>query len=434
MINRIINRLHRVFNKDPKPVAVLTLSGNAVLTIDSESVIVKTATNVTRILKADKTVLQLATEISTTTPITATPTSSEYSPLLAKGILSSTQQEIAADNKLYMPSSVFFAEMLTYAWTLEQQSARIDGAEKQLYLHSADEDWLDVWGENYFGIGRGGVTDEEYRDLVIASINAGSCNNTAIANAIRALSGITDASIVDATADITEMYNAALLYDAGATYSGLEQPAQFECNITLAETTTPLSTILQHARGVINKRRAAGTKFKSFLMRQELSDKADINDFQTTSAHAMASDILPWGIRYDGSLSYNNADIQAFNGSMTYGGTRLWSGWAATRTLHNNSWESGTQAAHVTASDRQAVQICYDGLADFDGFEDFGATDTPIRDGRIELSVKKHYLYDGKRTYGGSKVYAGALRYDGTTGYAVDMLHQGIHTIQEIRI
>lgn len=434
MINRIINRLHRVFNKDPKPVAVVTLSGNAVLTIDTASVTVRSGTSVTRILKANKTVLQLATEISTTTPITATPTSSEYSALLAKGILASTQQEIAADNKLYMPSSVFFSEMLTYAWALEQQSSRIDGAEKQLYLHSADEDWLDVWGEGYFGIGRGGVTDEEYRDLVIASVKAGSCNNMSMANAIRALSGVSDAAIVDATAQVTQTYNGVLLYNAGVTYSGLEQPAQFQCNITLAETTTSLSTILQHARGVINKRRAAGTKFKSFLMRQELTDRADITDMQVTAAHAIASDTLPWGIRYDGSLNYNNADILAYNGATTYGGAWTWNGLAATRTLYDNSWESGTQTAHATASDRQTAQLYYDGLADFDGFEDFGAVGTAVRDGRAEITVQKHYLYDGKHTHGSDKSYSGALQYNGATGYATDMLYQGIHTIQEIQL
>jgi P2-related tail formation protein len=156
--------------------------------------------------------------------------------------------------------------------------------------------------------------------------------------------------------------------------------------------------------------------------RADTFDKADINDSQTTSAHAIASDILPWGIRYDGSLSYNNADVQAFNGSMTYGGTRLWSGWAATRTLHNNSWESGTQAAHVTASDQQKALLFYDGLADFNGFEDFGAAGAPIKDGRAKIVVRKHYLYDGKHTH------------NGATGYAVDMFYRGIHTIQEIRI
>lgn len=434
MINRILNRLHRVFNKDPKQYAVISLSGDAILTVDSESVIVTSGSSVTRILKSNKTVLQLATEITTTTPITATPTSSEYSSLLAKGILASTQQEIAANNKLYMPSSVFFAEMLTYAWALEQQSSRIDNAEKQLYLHATDEDWLDVWGEGYFGIGRGGVTDEEYRDLVISSISAGSCNNTAMANAIRALSGVSDAAIVDATADVTKTYNGAILYNAAATYSGLEQPAQFECNITLAETTTPLSTILQHARSVINKRRAAGTKFKSFLMQQELSDKANISDTQTTAAHSIASDVLPWGARYDGSLHYNNADLRLFDGTLTYNGLAVWNGHGATRTLHNNVWESGSQAAHVIAIDRQTAQLSYDGLADFDGFEDFGAVGTPIKDGRAEITVQKHYLYDGKHTHGSSKVYSGALQYNGATGYAIDMLYQGIHTIQEIRI
>lgn len=434
MINRILNRLHRVFNKDPKPVAVLTLSGNAVLTIDSESVIVTSGTSVTRISKADKTILQLATEISASTPIAATPTSSEYSTLLAKGILASTQQEISADNKLYMPSSVFFAEMLTYAWALEQQSIRINDAEKQLYLHATDEDWLDVWGEGYFGIGRGGVTDEEYRDLVISSISAGSCNNTAMANAIRALSGVSDAAIVDATADVTETYNGALLYNAAATFSGLEQPAQFECTITLAESTTSLSTILQHARSVINKRRAAGTKFKSFMMQQEFSDTATISDTQATAAHAIVSDVLPWGARYDGSLLYNNADVRLFDGALTYNGIAAWSGHGATRALHNNIWESGTQAAHITASDRQMAQLCYDGLADFDGFEDFGAVGTPIKDARANIAVQKHYLYDGKHTHGSSKVYSGALQYNGATGYAIDMLYQGIHTIQEIRI
>jgi hypothetical protein len=434
MMDRIINRLHRVFNKDPKPIAVLTLSGNAVLTIDSESVTIASGTSVTRVSKADKTILQLATEITATTPITATPISSEYSPLLAKGILASAQQEISADNKLYMPSSVFFAEMLTYAWVLEQQSSRINDAEKQLYLHATDEDWLDVWGEDYFGIGRGGVTDEEYRGLVISSISAGSCNNTAMANAIRALSGVSDAAIVDATAAVTKTYNGALLYDAAATYSGLEQPAQFECNITLAETTTPLLTILQHARSVINKRRAAGTKLKSFLMKQELTDQAGISDVQATAAHAIASDVLPWGARYDGSLHYDNADARLFNGTLTYNGIAVWNGQVATRTLYNNVWENGTQAVHITAIDRQTTHLFYDGLADFDGFENFSATDSPIRDGRIKLSVKKHYLYDGKRTYGGNKVFTGALRYDGSTGYAVDMLYQGIHTIQEIQI
>lgn len=433
MINRILNRLHRVFNKDPKPVAVLTLSGNAILTVDSESVIVASGTSVTRISKADRTILQLATEISATTPVTATPTSSEYSPLLAKGILASAQQEISANNKLYMPSSVFFSEMLTYAWALEQQSSRINDAEKQLYLHSVDDDWLDVWGDGYFGISRGGLADEEYRDLVIASIKAGSCNNTAMANAIRALSGISDAEIIDAKAD-TEMYSGALLYDATSRYDGAEQPAQFECVAKLPGSQIPLKTIEQYIRSVVNKSRAAGTKLKSIRWLLDDTDQANISDLQTVAVRPVISEVLPWGIRYDGLLQYNNADYRMFDGQLLYDGGSGYRGVENVRTTYNNSWEADTKAAHLTTSDQQIAQMRYDGLADFDGFEDFGAVVAPIKEGKTAISVKQHYLYDGRHTFGTNDIFDGGRRYDSSFCFGAAINYQSIHTILEVNI
>jgi hypothetical protein len=95
--------------------------------------------------------------------------------------------------------------MQTYGRMLDEQAERLKVAEKQLYLNSAEDDWLDFWCKDYFGIPRhDNETDEDYAKRTVYSILRATQNNTALALIIKDAFGI-DARIVDAFPHLDEV-------------------------------------------------------------------------------------------------------------------------------------------------------------------------------------------------------------------------------------
>lgn len=74
----------------------------------------------------------------------------------------------------------------SYAIELESASAGIDQAMLQMYLDTADGEWLDYWGE-YFGFPREGRDDAQYRAYIIAETLRPRNNALAIENTIEDL-------------------------------------------------------------------------------------------------------------------------------------------------------------------------------------------------------------------------------------------------------
>jgi len=183
VINRLMDRLHRVFNKEPQKYAVLAVTSTVGGTIDIDrydiTISHKYGTFVIPI--GSKTLNQVLIEIDALQYITATLKQPTYSYMLAKGVLPATSQDMAVDGNLYMSESIFYNEMQVYAGKMEEQADQLTDAEKQLYFHSATDTWLDYWARDYFGNPRKtGETDSQYMPRVIAEIIRLTQNNKAM--------------------------------------------------------------------------------------------------------------------------------------------------------------------------------------------------------------------------------------------------------------
>jgi len=439
VLDKLLSRLHRVFDKDPQKTPVILLS----CTVDGVQVSTSnmriTGTGGLNIDFSEMTLQELVTSINAVAGYSASLVANDYMGLLARAILEDGAHSAVQNTSLHYPTSLLWAEMQTCGWILDEQVERLRQLGKQLYFHSADSDWLDYWSKTYFGINRNHQeSDDDYVRRAIHDIVALNQNNIALGNLIRETVTGYDCDVIDTpsetdalsyggliTADGAQLYNGSLT----AQYGMFSVAAQIEM-----EDQVPLAELSQKVREIVNRHKAAGTELRALDFKMETSDSLTMAEHADVKLEQFASDTLPWGMRYDGTILHDNADYRLFNGALTYSGADGYDGYAAVRTKYNTAWEADAKAAHLKATDQQTALMCYDGLADFDGFVDFGAIGAPVRDGRAAITVKRHYLYNGRRTYGGGKVYAGSLRYNGATGYAADMLHQGIHIIQEARI
>lgn len=184
MIRRLMDRLHRVFNRDPQAVPVVTISGVSSvevkglrLLVDGEAIDIATIT-----LEQLVTALQVI-------PVTAALTDASHGTLLARGLLESYASGSQAT--LSYPTSLLYNEMQVYAWMLQGQADRITDLERQLYLNTADGDWLDFWGMTYFGVGRyTGETDEVYATRIKNEILRATQNNVALAQIVQDATGV----------------------------------------------------------------------------------------------------------------------------------------------------------------------------------------------------------------------------------------------------
>ena len=438
MIAKLINRLHRVFDKEPRPIPVLTVSTPCIITMSNAVATVLVSGSTHTIATDGMTLSQFVTALGTK-GVTATLTSGAYQILIARGVLDTHRQDTTVDNHVYYSSNLFWQEMQVYGWMLQEQSDRLLRAEQQLYLHSAENEWLDYWLKDYFGILRDtSESDAQYKDRAIAEIIRIKQNNKAMEIALKNAVAAVDCIVRDA--DITN--GMSLQYDGTALYVGNDkyaykygsQPGCFYITTDLpSEDARTLDQITKTLVGTANKIKAAGTKLDGVVYKTSTSDIAIISEAAILTAKDTQADILPWGLRYDGSVNHSSGRNLFFDGSDTYNGAVPYNLAVDGETTYSNKWDSSTATIHTDQTDQQQASIAYNGLASYDGVFDQGATPPPLYDTRMTVTVRRHNLYSGMRTYGADKQYDGSVMADSTTDYS-QMRYEGIHTIQEMTI
>lgn len=190
---RIIGRLHRVFNKDPQKVAVATIIANGTGTVEVNGTTLAIKCNYgNATFQLTGTLTALAAAIAATygSNVVLSVTSG-MGTLLSRGLLEEGITPLSSDPKLYYPQSLLYHELKAYAGILEEQSERIRAAEKELYAHTADGTWLETWLNAYFGIMRlEGEADEQYFKRAKYEILAIKVNNKALMKLIADAAGL----------------------------------------------------------------------------------------------------------------------------------------------------------------------------------------------------------------------------------------------------
>lgn len=178
-----------------------------------------------------------------------------YASRLARALIDS-DSTFNAETGLYsytllVPYSLLYLIMLVYAKAIKSTQLAVIEALKQLYLHSAETNWLDEWG-GYFGVARdfdNGEADADFRDRMIASLLKPKCNNVAMEAAINALTG-QDVTITDS---VTPTWFGVT---TGFNLLGGESPTGFAAKMA----------------SIVNQIKAAGTRFEITLSAAVIGD------------------------------------------------------------------------------------------------------------------------------------------------------------------
>lgn len=217
----------------------------------------------------------------------------------------------------------------------------------------------------------------------------------------------------------------ALLYNGTQVYSGSEEYgagadwARFSLQLDLGETRGVSAAETALIRAVVAEWKNERSHLDNINFSATTTDTATIAETTATRATDTQAEVLPWGVRYDGSRVYNSGRALAYDGTDTYAGAIGYSMSIPGDLQYDNAWDALGLALHADESDRVTTPPTYDGLASYDGLLDMGATLPPMRDGRMTMNVRRNYLYNGAKTYGSGKEYAGAMEY------------RGIHIIEE---
>jgi hypothetical protein len=310
VFNNLLSRLHRVFNKDPDRIPVMAITctdPGAEITTNS---LILVGTGGLSVDFSELTLQQLATAIGTFSGYSATLVSASYASLLARAVMEDGTHKISADTHLYYPTSQLWLEMQTYAWILDEQAERLRQLTKQLYLHSADTDWLDYWLQDFFGIPRDGAeTDPIYQRRGINEIVSLNQNNIAIENLIEgSLTNGIPCQVIDSAIPSTRLI-------------GGKRPLTWFRVISVFDITgpEPFSANSDKVIRLVNKAKAAGTKIEEIVVGGYINDQFAMVDNLQTATTAQYTDPLSLtdtnglnlfytrnGTR-DGSARYNGA-------------------------------------------------------------------------------------------------------------------------------
>lgn len=163
----------------------------------------------------------------------------------------------------------------------------------------------------------------------------------------------------------------------------------------------------------------------------EFSDNISLND-DTAKLKVQASleDIFPNGVRYDGSINYDNAQELYLNGELIFDGTEQFDAYGAGIIFYNNEWDINTcKITMRPLQDENLANFLYNALISYDGIQTYAAKDSIEQ--IINSSIYRHYLYNGRKTYGSDKSYDGDWGYNGSLTYAGESIYNGIHEIYD---
>ncbi len=284
---------------------------------------------------------------------------------------------------------------------------------------------VDVWDATW--------SESVKRSVIAKSIEIHRHKGTvwAVREALRA-GGYAEATLSEGFPRLN--YDGSQLYDAGETYYGGSRWALFDVRADIGEDVGIDTASRLQLASLIDMAKPVSRHLRAITFTSTTSDTATISEAATMAAHDIHAEVLPWGVRYDGTVLHDSGRALAYDGTDTFAGGISYTMAVAGTRQYDNAWESTTLAARATATDQQSATMHYNGLADYDGLLDMGATTAPLRDAKMTITTRRHWLHNGRRTYGSGKEYDGDQAFDGVVDYTPQCTYAGIHIIQEVRV
>lgn len=193
---------------------------------------------------------------------------------------------------VHYPTSPLWNEMSTYGWELDDQVERLKNAEGQLYLDTAEDKWLELWGNKYLGTPRLiGESDAAYAARIVQELLRPNQNNVALELILRDAMGV-DANIIDAWPNKDDL---PVEQQPGARGRFL-----LDLAIDNSLTTEEADALIENCKAVIRRHKAAGTDFLETVLRKlvQLTENVSTTETMTATITATYSEtFLPGGVR-----------------------------------------------------------------------------------------------------------------------------------------
>jgi YHS domain-containing protein len=143
-------------------------------------------------------------------------------------------------------------------------------------------------------------------------------------------------------------------------------------------------------------------------------------------------DVYPHGIVYNGQINYDNVDCRSYNGFLSFDGNEQYDCIENIRIRYDNQWDIHQFSVTITQKDSNLVDIYYNDIITFNGAYNYSPS-TSIEE-QIDDTIYRHYLYNGRKTYGIDKAYDGDWGYNGSFNFNGESNYLGIYEIEDTYI
>lgn len=226
-------------------------------------------------------------------------------------------------------------------------------------------------------------------------------------------------------------YNGQYYYAGTEDYMGGVRWALFKVLIDLGEQKSLTIEDINKIQAVINEYKNVRSHLKEISFQMSVVDEFnDFIDAIMTIITASYDDILPWGLRYDGSISHNQAIQRIYSGVIKYNGQTKYDEWLITGKKYDTEWDIlDTIFSNYIAEDTVQIDPRYDGKLIYTGFR-YGSDTPHVIDGALTLTITKHIRHDGKYNYGGI-YYNNTFNYNASKNYFGGIFYRGNIISQE---
>ncbi|MCS7317341.1 MAG: phage tail protein [Candidatus Dojkabacteria bacterium] len=294
-------------------------------------------------------------------------------------------------------------------------------------IENINENLLDILAIQFNVDGYDLATNiEEKRNIIKKSILLHKHKGTpfSIKESIKAL-GYYDCQIFQDKQPI--LYNGQYYYDNSFIYSDTTRWALFDVIVDIGETKSLTSTTINKLINLINQYKNERSHLNDLSFKSTLFDNFDnFVDSLYTLLTIIYDDLLPWGTRYNGTITYNQGREKLFDGSIYYNSQYDFSQFISYGFIYNNNQDNCFINFDLISSDEVKANILFDGQFRYDNILSYGNNQLPaieIQNFDLNLNTNENYSFEmTENLYNNldltlNDLHKPNLSYDGTITY-----------------
>lgn len=237
----------------------------------------------------------------------------------------------------------------------------------------------------------------------------------AVREALRA-AGYADAELQEGMPVLT--HDGSQLYDQVETYGGGARWALFKVIADIGEDKGVGGAELNRLLRLIDRAKNVRSVLREVAYRASVDDVLAVQDDQTLDVLQTVEEVRPWGRRYDGAMSHDQATqlprapqyfdgVYRHTGELRHDGLKPYHDWDVTGERYDNQWDEMVFGLRSELDESHQVTAHYDGTASYEAVLSHGDTQPPAVDAGL-LNIVLRRRHNGRLNYAGGQRYAGS--------------------------